>query len=105
MGGEYQEASSHLTTIPRDAYRLTGNEFSVWGFELHAEPDNRDNGYITWVGNDRGAWTLRATGIGPNPRVDVGARLIPEEPMSLVSCYTNTRPGTDAQGLESCNVK
>jgi hypothetical protein len=85
VGGEYQQASSHLTDIPRDAYRLTGNEFSVWGFELHAEPDNRDNGYITWVGDNRGAWTLRATGIGPNPEVDLGARLIPEEPMSLVS--------------------
>lgn len=84
VGGEFQQAASHLTDIPRSAYRMTGDDFSVWGFELHAEPENRDNGYITWVGDNRGAWTLRASGIGANPRVDLGPRLIPEEPMSLV---------------------
>jgi hypothetical protein len=28
---------------------------------------------------------LRNSAIGPNPRVDVGQRLIPEEPMAMVS--------------------
>jgi len=66
---------------------MTGGDFSVWGFELHAEPENRDNGYITWVGQGREAWTLRSSGIGPNERVDVGQRLIPEEPMAMVSYH------------------
>ena len=85
VGGEFQQAASHLTDIERDSYRLTGGGFSKWGFELHAEPENRDNGYITWVGGGREAWTLRSSGIGPNERVDVGQRLIPEEPMAMVS--------------------
>lgn len=85
VGGEFQQAASALTDIDRDSYRMTGGDFSIWGFELHAEPENRDNGYITWVGDGREAWTLRASGIGPNDRVDVGQRLIPEEPMAMVS--------------------
>lgn len=64
---------------------MTGGEFTQWGFELHAEPENRENGYITWVGGGREAWTLRNSAIGPNARVDVGQRLIPEEPMAMVS--------------------
>jgi len=64
---------------------MTGGGFTQWGFELHAEPENRENGYITWVGGGREAWILRNSAIGPNPRVDVGQRLIPEEPMAMVS--------------------
>lgn len=52
---------------------------------MHADPENRDNGYITWVGDGREAWTLRQTGVGPNERVGLGRRIIPEEPMALVS--------------------
>jgi hypothetical protein len=85
VGGEFQQAASHLTDIERDSYRMTGGDYSIWGFELHAEPENRENGYITWVGGGREAWTLRSSGIGPNPVVDVGQRLIPEEPMAMVS--------------------
>jgi beta-glucanase (GH16 family) len=85
VGGEFQQAASHLTDIERDSYRMTGGGFTQWGFELHAEPENRENGYITWVGGGREAWTLRNSAIGPNPRVDVGQRLIPEEPMAMVS--------------------
>jgi hypothetical protein len=61
---------------------LAGNNcFSVYGFEYL--PD-RQNGYITWINNDQAAWTLRAAGMGPNAKVGIGQRIIPEEPMYLI---------------------
>jgi hypothetical protein len=85
VGGELQQAASHLTDIERSAYELTSGGFSVWGYEMNADPVNRDNGYITWVGRGQEAWTLRNSGIGPNSRIGIGQRLIPEEPMAMVS--------------------
>lgn len=85
VGGELQQAASHLTDIERGAYELTSGGFSIWGYEMNADPVNRDNGYITWVGRGQEAWTLRNSGIGPNSRIGIGQRLIPEEPMAMVS--------------------
>ena len=52
---------------------------------MNADPEDRSNGYITWVGDGREAWTLRQSAVGPNPRVGLGTRIIPEEPMAMVS--------------------
>lgn len=37
--------------------------------------------YITWIQNGTAAWTLLAAGMGPDQRVEIDARPIPEEPL------------------------
>ena len=48
-----------------------------------------DKGYITWINDDKPAWTIYAAGMGPDLRTEIGPRLIPVEPMvrsSSLSC-------------------
>lgn len=51
---------------------------------MWADPNNRNDGYITWVADGKKSWTVHASAVGPNDRVNVGQRLIPEEPMAMV---------------------
>lgn len=37
--------------------------------------------YITWISDNKIAWTLKAGGMGPDPLVNIAARPIPQEPM------------------------
>lgn len=37
--------------------------------------------YITWVSDNKLAWTINAAGVGPNAEVQISARAIPQEPM------------------------
>jgi hypothetical protein len=57
---------------------------------MWADPQNRNDGYITWVASGQKSWTMHASAVGPNPRVGVGQRLIPEEPMAMVSFRSMT---------------
>ncbi|KAJ5223784.1 hypothetical protein N7468_008326 [Penicillium chermesinum] len=75
-GGVYQQAMSGLTNLNSRWYN--GTEYQVYAFEY--EPG--DKGQVTWfVGADK-TWTLDARAIGPNG--NIGQRLIPVEPMSMV---------------------
>jgi hypothetical protein len=40
-----------------------------------------DGQYITWISNNKVAWTLNAAGVGPNTESEISARPIPQEPM------------------------
>ena len=44
-----------------------------------------DNGYITWVANNKTAWTMNAAGVGPDSAAQISARPISQEPMVRVS--------------------
>ena len=37
--------------------------------------------YITWVSDNKVAWTLNAPGLGPDPTVAISARPVPQEPL------------------------
>lgn len=37
--------------------------------------------YISWVSNGQPAWTLKASGVGPDNEVQISARPVPQEPM------------------------
>lgn len=52
---------------------------------MWADPNNRGDGYITWVSDGVKSWTMHASAVGPNAATGVGQRLIPEEPMAMVS--------------------
>lgn len=83
-GGVYQECASGLTRIPDSNYELTGNEFTTYGFEMYANKNDRENGYITWVSGGKPSWTLPARGIGADKDTEISSRIIPEEPMTII---------------------
>ncbi|RHZ45797.1 SKN1/KRE6 family beta-glucan synthesis-associated protein, partial [Aspergillus thermomutatus] len=75
-GGPYQQAMSGLTNLNNKWYN--GTEYQVYAFEYSPGAE----GDITWfVGADK-TWTLDARAIGPNG--NIGQRMIPLEPMSVV---------------------
>ncbi|GAA6064087.1 hypothetical protein JCM10212_003445 [Sporobolomyces blumeae] len=80
-GGVFQQACSGVTETPVDAYQLEGGGFSTYGWESF--PGETD-GFITWQTDGKPAWTLNAGAVGPNDKVDIGQRLISEEPMSII---------------------
>ena len=88
-GGEYQQTVSGLSLLPDRIYRdqVVGGrsgEFAVLGFEYSAYPEEREKGYIHWTSDSKPAWTMWADATGPNPRVEIGRRIISEEPMYMV---------------------
>jgi Beta-glucan synthesis-associated protein SKN1/KRE6/Sbg1 len=40
-----------------------------------------DNAYITWINDGKKAWTIYAGGVAADPRVEISARPVPQEPM------------------------
>ena len=91
-GGEFQQTVSGLTLLPDRIYRdqvIGGRsgEFSMLGFEYSAFPEEREKGYIHWTTDSKPAWTMWADATGPNPRSQIGRRIIAEEPMYMVSFW------------------
>ncbi|KAG5342992.1 hypothetical protein C0989_005943 [Termitomyces sp. Mn162] len=40
--------------------------------------------YITWISDNKAAWTFRAPGMDADPTVEVSARPVPQEPMYII---------------------
>lgn len=79
IGGPLQEAISADSYVEDQFYG--GQEFSTFGTEYWSDPNNRDDGYITWFSNDQKTWTVTPAAVGPRSETNVSQRLIPEEPM------------------------
>jgi beta-glucanase (GH16 family) len=75
-GGPYQQAASALTNLNNNWY--DGNEYQVYAFEY--TPGS--SGDIAWFIGDTPTWRITGDAIGPNG--NVGQRVIPEEPMSII---------------------
>lgn len=54
---------------------------------MYADPNDNSAGYINWVSGGVQSWTMHPAAVGPNPRVDIGQRIIPEEPMAMVRFF------------------
>ncbi|KAI0659067.1 beta-glucan synthesis-associated [Cubamyces menziesii] len=86
-GSAIQQAVSALTTLPDDMFQGSGAVFKTLGFEYWADPKNRGDGFITWQVDGKQTVRLGAGAMGPDQGADgsqVGQRLIPEEPMSII---------------------
>jgi len=81
IGGDTQQATSVVTQTNQDCYELTGNCYSVYGFEY--TPGYDDN-YVSWIADNTLAWTLIATGMGPDNQTQISARPIPQEPLYIL---------------------
>jgi len=78
-GGVYQQAISGLTNLNNNWY--DGKQYQKYAFEYETGKD----GYITWYVGDDKTWTMDARASGPNG--NIGARVIPEEPLSLIANF------------------
>lgn len=78
-GGIWQQALSALTFLPSASYQGTQGQFSIYGFEYW--PSRDKDGFITWTVDGEKSWTMTTAALAANPRVEIGPRLIPEEPM------------------------
>ncbi|PPQ73668.1 hypothetical protein CVT26_010760 [Gymnopilus dilepis] len=86
-GSAVQQAISSLTTTPTDIFQGSGDNFHTFGFEYWSDPKNRQDGYITWQADGQKTYQIWASAVGPDQGTDgsgVSARLIPEEPMSII---------------------
>lgn len=78
-GGVYQQAISGLTNLNNNWY--DGKQYAKYAFEYETGKD----GYITWYVGDDKTWTMDARASGPNG--NIGARVIPEEPLSVIANF------------------
>ncbi|KAJ7186059.1 beta-glucan synthesis-associated protein [Mycena filopes] len=81
-GGVYQQATSVVTTTNQQCYQLVDGCFAVQGFEY---VPGYDSAYITWITDNKVAWTLSAAGMGADAEVGIAARPIPQEPMYILA--------------------
>ncbi len=70
-------------TLPRShALILTWDTISK-GVEFGGNPSNRADGFITWVAAGTPSAGMTAAAAGPDTSLNVGQRLVSEEPMTL----------------------
>jgi len=84
-GGIFQECASGLTQVPDDGFQEAGQRFVTYGVEY--EPDwsgDGKNSYVTWYVDGKPSWTVFGSALGPQKDQDIGQRLIPVEPMSII---------------------
>jgi beta-glucan synthesis-associated protein KRE6 len=78
-GGVFQQALSGVTTLNHNWY--DGNQYQIYGFEYTPGGD----GNIVWYVGEEKTWKLDARAVGPNG--NIGQRVMPEEPMSIVANF------------------
>lgn len=83
-GGNLQQAASSLTWVGDDVYQNTSGNFNKYGMEWYGTTDDRENGYVAWEASGVRSWTVHASALRENPLVEIGPRIIPEEPMYLI---------------------
>ncbi|PPQ72453.1 hypothetical protein CVT24_003119 [Panaeolus cyanescens] len=82
-GGGFQQTTSGLARLNQDCYERGGSGcFATYAFEYK---NGFDDGYITWVNDNKLSWTLRAGALAPDLDTQVGQRIISQEPMYLIA--------------------
>ncbi|KAG7095457.1 hypothetical protein E1B28_006198 [Marasmius oreades] len=79
-GGVYQQATSYVTKTDPECYSMEGGCFSIYGFEYKP---GYNEGYISWMSNNRLSWTIKGSGLAADENVKISARPISQEPMVL----------------------
>ncbi|KAJ7169728.1 beta-glucan synthesis-associated [Mycena filopes] len=82
IGGAFQQATSVVTNTDQKCYQLLQPCFAVYGFEY--KPGFND-AYITWISNNKIAWTLNQAGMNADPEVKIGDRPVPQEPLYIIA--------------------
>ncbi|KAJ6551470.1 beta-glucan synthesis-associated [Mycena capillaripes] len=74
LGGAYQQATSVVTKTNQKCYELLDNCFSVYGIE-----------YISWITDNKPAWTIHQAGLAKDPKTEIDARPVPQEPLYILA--------------------
>jgi beta-glucanase (GH16 family) len=83
QGGVLQQTGSVVSAINSSCYTGMTGGFAVYGFEY--KPGLQDEGgFVTWINQNRQAWTFQPGGIGADPLTQISARPIPREPMYII---------------------
>ncbi|KAJ7129426.1 glycoside hydrolase family 16 protein [Mycena epipterygia] len=82
IGGALQQATSVVTSTNQLCYELIDPCFSVYGFEYKP---GFDDAYISWISDNKLAWTLKVAGMGADNGVEIAARPVPQEPMYIIA--------------------
>ncbi|KAJ7573926.1 beta-glucan synthesis-associated [Mycena floridula] len=89
QGGAYQEATSAFTTtiLPLKTKTVTNKvEHSVSRLmDSSISPASYDDAYISWITNNKLAWTMNVGAVGPNSITQISQRPIPQEPMYIIA--------------------
>lgn len=87
-GNTFQQAASVVSMTNQRCYELEPNAcYTVYGFQYKPGYAD-DDAFVTWINDDRLAWTLRAAGVGADPIAQISARPVPQEPMvSILQPY------------------
>lgn len=101
-GSANQQAISGLTDLDPAWYADGGGQFAVYGFEYWSNPKARDEGVITWICGGVPVYQATAAAVAANPRVQIGPRIISEEPMSIV---LNMAISESFQNVDVANMK
>lgn len=65
----------------QDCYQRNAGCFAVYGFEYKP---GFDDAFITWLNDDKKAWTVRAGGLVADGDSEIGPRPVPQEPMVCI---------------------
>ncbi|EPQ29814.1 uncharacterized protein PFL1_02487 [Pseudozyma flocculosa PF-1] len=81
-GENTQQALSGVSTASQVAVQYGGDDsFAEYGFEY--EPG--EDGYIEWISDGKPAWKLMHSAFDPDPRAQIGKRVVPTEPLYLIA--------------------
>ncbi|KAK7045955.1 hypothetical protein VNI00_006950 [Paramarasmius palmivorus] len=81
-GGVYQQAASCVSMTNQACYSGMPNPcYSTFAFEYRP---GYDEGYITWLTDNKKVCTILGPGFAADPRVEIGPRPIPQEPMYIL---------------------
>ncbi|KDQ12074.1 glycoside hydrolase family 16 protein [Botryobasidium botryosum FD-172 SS1] len=81
IGGAFQQVTSGLSFTNQSCYTQDSGCYSVYGFEY--KPGN--DGYITWINNNKAMWTVHGAGLVGDPVVQISQRPVPQEPMYIIA--------------------
>ncbi|TFK55574.1 glycoside hydrolase family 16 protein [Heliocybe sulcata] len=81
IGSATQQATSVVTDTTGACYEYEQGCYSVYGFEYKP---GFDDAYITWISENKVAWTLNAAGMGADTATEISARPVPQEPMYII---------------------
>ncbi|KAJ7901651.1 glycoside hydrolase family 16 protein [Mycena leptocephala] len=82
IGGAYQQATSVVTKTNQRCYELIDNCYSVYGMEYKP---GFDDSYISWISDNKLAWTIHAAGLAADPKTEIDRRPVPQEPMYILA--------------------
>ncbi|KAH0839837.1 glycoside hydrolase family 16 protein [Lanmaoa asiatica] len=79
IGSALQQATSVVTQTNQICYEGITGCYSIYGFEV-----GHVSVYITWVSNNKAAWTLNVAGMTADSAVQISGRPVPQEPMYII---------------------